>query len=82
MTDNPVLDALIARENYREILAELRPVELSVVALRLDDLRYDEAAELLGLTRGCVYQRMRAARDRLRRRFPHLRIRLGDGLDE
>jgi DNA-directed RNA polymerase specialized sigma24 family protein len=76
MQPNPQLDALIARENYRELLAELRPEELAVVALRLEGLRYDEAAELLGFTRQGVYQRMRAARSRLRVRFPYLSTRL------
>ena len=78
MNPNPQLDALIARENCEEILAELRPRELLVVVLRLEGLRYDEAAELLGLTRHDVYQRMRLARDRLQRRFPYLRTRLRD----
>ena len=76
MQPNPCLDALIARENYQEILAELRLDELAIVALRLDGLRYDEAAESLGTTREDVYQQMRVARNRLRVRFPYLRSRL------
>jgi hypothetical protein len=79
MIQNKHLDALCATETYREILGELRPKELAVVALRLDDLQYDDTAVLLGLTRQGVYYRMTTARNRLLDRFPQLRSRVKPG---
>jgi DNA-directed RNA polymerase specialized sigma24 family protein len=76
MNENPVLDAIIARETYTELLAELRPRELSVVALRLDGLPFDVAAELIGISRQAVYQRLAPARNRLKSRFPHIQTLL------
>ena len=72
MIRNPHLEGLIAQESYAELLDSLTPGQLAVVALRLDDLRYDQVAELLGITRQGVYYRMRVARQRLETGCPHL----------
>ena len=72
MIPNPQLENLIAEERYAELLACLTPGQLAVVALRLEDLPYDQIAELLGLTRQGVYYRMQVARQRLAARCPHL----------
>jgi DNA-directed RNA polymerase specialized sigma24 family protein len=72
MNPNPVLDHVIAKESFAEILDDLTARELAVVALRLDGLQFNHVGELLGLRRGTVCQRMQWARARLRRRFPHI----------
>jgi len=78
MTPNPHLERLIAKETYTEMLAALTPRQLAVVAIRLDDIPYDIAGEVLGLTRNTTYMRMRHARHRLQVLFPHIRSRVGD----
>ena len=70
MLSNPHLDALIAKETYREMLAALTPKQLAVVALRLDGLSFLAAGEILGLSRSSVYQRMLTPRHRLPETFP------------
>jgi DNA-directed RNA polymerase specialized sigma24 family protein len=78
MTPNPLLDNLIARENYAELLQELRPKELAVVALRLDGVPILAADEILGLGRNTANERLRRARHRLQVLFPHIRSRVSD----
>jgi DNA-directed RNA polymerase specialized sigma24 family protein len=78
MTPNPHLERIIARENYAAMLRGLRPRELAVVALRLDDLPFDFTGEVLGLTRNTAYQRLKAARHLLTVLFPHIRSMVGD----
>ena len=78
MTNNPHLAQLIAQETYTEMLDALTPRQLAVVALRLDEIPYDIAGEILGLTRNTTYMRMRHARHRLQVLFPHIRSRVGD----
>lgn len=83
MSPNPQLEKMIAQEDYAELLACLTPGQLAVVALRLEDLRYDQIADLLGLTRQGVYYRMSVARRRLAARCPHrLRSRVCTGLKD
>ena len=73
-----MLDRIIALENYAEMIEELRPRELAVVALRLEGLTYAAAAELLGISSGAAYARMARARRRLRVLFPHIKRVVGD----
>ena len=73
-----MLDRIIAIENYAEMMEELRPRELAVVALRLEGLTYAAAAEVLGITSGAAYARMARARHRLRVLFPHIKRVVGD----
>lgn len=77
MNPNPILDRIIARETYAEMLATLTPQQLAVVALRLDGLSWIAAEQVLGITRGCAYQRMLGPRHRLPQQFPHLLTMLG-----
>ncbi|MGD9406083.1 MAG: sigma factor-like helix-turn-helix DNA-binding protein [Anaerolineae bacterium] len=77
-TRRTMLDRIIALENYAEMIEELRPRELAVVALRLEGLTYAAAAELLGITSGAAYARMARARRRLRVLFPHIQRVVGD----
>ena len=72
MRPNPILDAIIARETFGEMLAALTPRQLAVVALRLDGLSFLAVEDMLGLSRGCTYERMKGPRHRLPKLFPHL----------
>ena len=76
MNPNPVLDAIIARETFAEMLASLTPQQLAVVALRLDGLPFLIIDQYLGISRGCGYERIKSARQRLRERFPHIQTML------
>ena len=73
-----MLDRIIALESCAEMMEELRPRELAVVALRLEGLTYAAAAEVLGISCGAAYQRMARARHRLRALFPHIKRVVGD----
>ena len=71
-------ERMIALENYAEMMEELRPAELAVVALRLEGLSNAAIAEVLGISRAAVSQRMTRARRRLRVLFPHIKRVVGD----
>lgn len=73
-----MLDRMIAFENYVEMMEELRPRELAVVALRLEGLTYSAAAEVLGISSGAAHERVARARHRLRVLFPHITRVVGD----
>ncbi len=73
MRTNPHLDHLIAKESFAEMIRVLSPKELTVIALRLDDCPQDFTGEVLGLTRNTGYQRLKSARWRLQKLFPHIR---------
>ena len=76
MLTNPHLDNLIQKETFAEMLASLTPKQLAVVALRLDDLSYQDTERALGLTRGCVYGRLVTARTHIPELFPHVQTLL------
>jgi DNA-directed RNA polymerase specialized sigma24 family protein len=74
MYPNPQLDRIIARETFAEILSILTPRELAVVALRLEDrLDFKHAAELLGVSQQAARDRMKWARRRILKTYPHIR---------
>ena len=78
MITNPHLDNLIAKETYAEMLDQLTPRQLAVIALRMDEISFEAAGEILGIPRGNVYQRMVVARRRIQDCFPHVRSLVGD----
>jgi len=58
---NPILDRVIDRESFREIIAGLTPGQVFVVVLRADGLNDQEIADLAGLCRQAVPARIRKA---------------------
>lgn len=47
------------------LIASLRPVDRSIILLWLDDKKYDEIAEVMGLSREAVAARLKRAKDRM-----------------
>ncbi len=76
MIRNPHLDALIAKETFSEMLATLTAKQLAVIAFRLDNIPYDATGELLGLSRNCVYERLKTPRRNIPELFPHVKTLL------
>ena len=70
MQDNQSLERLVAEERYSDILRTLTAKQLAVVALKLDGLDGQSIAELLGITRQHVFQRLLRARLRVLRKYP------------
>jgi DNA-directed RNA polymerase specialized sigma24 family protein len=70
--DNAPMARIIAKENYAEMLAALKPHELAVVALRLDGVPFRTAGAILGLSQQATFWRMKTARQRLLQHFPHI----------
>lgn len=65
--------SLIARERYQEILNQLTPQQLVVVALCLEcDLSIGEIAAELGITKQAVSCRLNKAAEAIQRRIPDL----------
>ena len=75
MITNDHLDSLIARETFAEMLAVLSPKQLAAVAFRLDGYPNKETGEILGITRNCVWERIKYARKNITTHFPHTRYR-------
>lgn len=69
---NTALDILIGHETMAEILECMTPKQLTVAALRWDGLTDVEIAELLGVSRQAVTDRMDSARSRIIERLPFL----------
>lgn len=56
------------QERYRlmhRLIASLRPVDRSIILLWLDDKKYEEIAEVMGLSREAVAARLKRAKDRM-----------------
>lgn len=47
------------------LIASLRPVDRSIILLWLDDKKYDEIAEVMGMSREAVAARLKRAKDRM-----------------
>lgn len=56
------------QERYRlmhRLIASLRPVDRSIILLWLDDKKYEEIAEVMGLSREAVAARLKRAKDHM-----------------
>lgn len=69
---NPYLDRVISKENFEELVVALTPKQLSVVALMLEGLSQSAIAELFGVERQLVNQRVALAAKRARDRVPDI----------
>lgn len=69
---NPYLDRVISDENFEELVLALTGKQLSVAALMMEGLSQSAIAELLGVDRRNVNQRVRAAAKRARDRVPDI----------
>jgi DNA-binding CsgD family transcriptional regulator len=69
---NEQLERLVHLEEYERLLRVFTPKQLVVVALRLDGLKLVEIAEILGVSRMQIWQRLMGARRRLLRAWPDL----------
>ena len=68
--DNPLLDRLVERETFAEILSGLTPCETAVALLRADGLGDQEIADALGITRSAVHERIKSAVRRISAQAP------------
>ncbi len=68
--DNPVLDRMIEKETFAEIIARLKPVETTVALLRADGLDDQQIADALGITRAAVQARIKQAVTRISKQMP------------
>jgi hypothetical protein len=66
------LEILVWREALAEALTAFRPDELIIVGLRLEGLSDSQIAELLGVHRNTVRNRMQKAQERIAREIPEV----------
>ncbi len=78
MSSSDLLDRLVERESFGEIVALLEPDELVVAALRLEGLSDSQIGRLLGVTRASVSYRIQAASRRIMEQQPDLAPLLRD----
>ncbi|MFC2037961.1 hypothetical protein ACFLYD_08400 [Chloroflexota bacterium] len=72
MRDDDIVQRLIWRETFAEVVAELTPEEVMVAWLRVQSLSDAEIGQRLGLDRERVEGKMLRARRRIAHRLPHL----------
>lgn len=68
--DNPILDRMIEKEIFAEIIVRLNPSETAVALLRADGLDDQQIAEALGITRAAVQARIKQAVTRISSQMP------------
>lgn len=68
--DNPILDRMIEKEIFAEIIVRLNPSETAVALLRADGLDDQQIAEALGITRAAVQGRIKQAVTRISSQMP------------
>jgi len=68
--DNPVLDRMIEKETFAEIIARLKPIETAVALLRADGMDDQQIADALGITRAAVQARIKQAVTRISKQMP------------
>jgi excisionase family DNA binding protein len=74
--DNPVLERMVEKETFVEIICSLTPGETAVALLRVDGLDDQEIADALGITRSAVHMRIKAAVKRITQQVPEARALL------
>lgn len=72
------LDRLVEQDTFAEMVSLLRPVELMIACLRLEDLADDQIASLLDLDRSTVHSHMEQALQRIVEALPELGVVLRD----
>ncbi len=72
LISNEPLDQLVEQETFAEMLALLEPEDLVIAALRLEGLTDAQIADLLGIARPTVSQRMQRAQAQIMERLPEL----------
>ena len=78
MTVPHPLDRLVERDTFAEMVALLKPVELLIACLRLEDLSDDQIASLLDVDRCTVHLHMEQALQRVADALPELGVVLRD----
>ena len=63
--DESRADRLARYEQMYRLIARLKPIDKSVLLMWLDDKKYEEIAEVIGLSRDAVAARLKRIRDRL-----------------
>lgn len=72
------LDRLVEQDTFAEMVALLKPVELIIACLRLEDLADDQIASLLDIDRSTVHAHMEQALQRIVEALPELDVVLRD----